>query len=41
MVSASAANNVSLDHNKELNNLTNVNIVGSERRGDHPGSEKG
>lgn len=31
--SASSANNVSSDHNKELNDLTTVNIVGSERGG--------
>lgn len=33
MHSPSAANNVSSDHNKELNDLTTVNIVGSERGG--------
>lgn len=33
MRSPSTANNVSSDHNKELNDLTTVNIVGSERGG--------
>lgn len=33
MHSASAANNVSSDHNKQLHDLTTVNIVGSERGG--------